>query len=249
MKKIILQTQKVFNGKYVFTLEMNFESVEQWEDIIYYVKTDNYSVYKHNAYWNILDKITHIDYSENRVINKTQLKELSELINKINKDLNSDRVKGQKYYYIDSDLTIRESKDLFCAIDNTYYDLGNYFKDIEKAKETVIKLKEFWKGIKETQNTQYYFTMSNNIEQINNLPTDIKDELLNKILKVCEIADRKQIKFTIGKGNINREKGLSIKFSKPLEIQGIKNIEYVEVGTDYLCGSVVQQPKYIVLDI
>lgn len=249
MKKIILQTQKVFNGKYVFTLEVNFNSVEQWEDIIYYVKTDNYSVYKHNAYWNILDKTTHIDYSENKLINKTQLKELSELINKINKELNSDRVKGQTYYYIDSELIIRESKDLFCVIDNNYYNLGNYFKDIEKAKETAIKLKEFWKGIKEKQGTQYYFTMSNNIEQINNLPNNIQDDLLNKILKICEIADREQIEFTIGKGSIDRENGLRIKFTKPLELDGIKDIEYVEICIEYIYGSVVKQPKYILLNI
>lgn len=49
MKKITLQTQKVFNGKYAFTLEVNFDSVEQEEDIIYYVKTDKYVVYNFNV--------------------------------------------------------------------------------------------------------------------------------------------------------------------------------------------------------
>lgn len=249
MKKIILQTQKVFNGKYVFTLEVNFDSVEQWEDIIYYVKTDKYSVYKHNAYWTILDKTNLIDYSENKVINKAQLKELTEFINKINKELNSNRLKGQPYYYIDSELIIRESKDILCVIDNNYYDLGNYFTEKEKAKETALKLKEFWKGIKEEKENSYIFRLSSNIKQINNLPMNIQDDLLNKILKICEIADRRLIEFTIEKGSIDRENGLRIKFTKPLELKGIKDIEYVEICTECIYGSVVKQPKYILLNI
>ena len=177
MKRIILQTQKVFNGRYTFTLEVNFDSVEQQEDIIYYVDTDKYSVYKHNAYWYVGNKTTNIEYSEHQLVNKTQLKELSELVNRINKELNLNRVKGQTYYYIDSELIIRESKDILCVIDNNYYDLGNYFTEKEKAKETALKLKEFWKGIKEEKENSYIFRLSSNIKQINNLPMNIQDEL------------------------------------------------------------------------
>lgn len=249
MKKIILQTQKVFNGKYVFTLEVNFDSIEQWEDIIYYVKTDNYSVYKHNAYWTILDKTNLTDYSENKVINKAQLKELTEFINKINKELNSNRLKGQTYYFINCDLTVQKSVDLLSNLDKIYYDLGNYFTEEEKAKETALKLKEFWKGIKEEKENSYIFRLSSNIKQINNLPMNIQENLLNKILKICEIADRRLIKFTIGKGSIDSENGLRIKFTKPLELKGIKDIEYVEICTECIYGSVVKQPKYILLNI
>lgn len=249
MKKIVLQTQKVFNGKYVFTLEVNFDSVEQWEDIIYYVKTDKYSVYKHNAYWTILDKTNLIDYSENKVINKAQLKELTEFINKINKELNSNRLKGQTYYFINCDLTVQKSVDLLSNLDKIYYDLGNYFTEEEKAKETALKLKEFWKGIKEEKENSYIFRLSSNIKQINNLPMNIQDDLLNKILKICEIADRRLIEFTIEKGSIDRENGLRIKFTKPLELKGIKDIEYVEICTDCIYGSIVKQPKYILLNI
>lgn len=249
MKKIILQTQKVFNGKYVFTLEVNFDSVEQWEDIIYYVKTDKYSVYKHNAYWTILDKTNLIDYSENKVINKAQLKELTEFINKINKELNSNRLKGQTYYFINCDLTVQKSVDLLSNLDKIYYDLGNYFTEEEKAKETALKLKEFWKCIKEEKENSYIFRLSSNIKQINNFPMNIQENLLNKVLKICEIADRRLIKFTIGKGSIDSENGLRIKFTKPLELKGIKDIEYVEICTECIYGSVVKQPKYILLNI
>lgn len=249
MKRIILQTQKVFNGRYTFTLKVNFDSVEQQEDIIYYVDTDKYSVYKHNAYWYVGNKTTNIEYSEHQLVNKTQLKELSELVNRINKELNLNRVKGQTYYYIDSELIIRESKDILCVIDNNYYDLGNYFTEKEKAKETALKLKEFWKGIKEEKENSFIFRLSSNIKQINNLPMNIQDDLLNKILKICEIADRRLIEFTIEKGSIDRENGLRIKFTKPLELNGIKDIEYVEICTECIYGSVVKQPKYILLNI
>ena len=248
MKKIILQTQKVFNGKYAFTLEVNFESVEQVEDIIYYVKTDNYSVYKHNAYWYVVNKTTNIEYSEHQLVNKTQLKELTEFINKINKELNSDRLKGQIYYYIDSELIIRESKDLFCVIDNTYYELGNYFTDKKKAEETALKLKEFWDNIKEENNT-YIFRLSSNIIQINKIPCYIKDKLLDKILKICAIADRRLIQFTIKKGDIDNETGVMIKFTQNLEIKNIKDIEYVEVDNDYIYAWVSTQNKYIFLNM
>ena len=117
---------KVFNGRYAFTLEVNFDSVEQDGTIIYYVKTDKYSVYKYNAYWYIVDKITNIEYSEHQLVNKTQLKELTELINKINKELNSNRVKLGIYYYIDSYALVKSSTELFSELDNTYYELGNY---------------------------------------------------------------------------------------------------------------------------
>ena len=249
MKKIILQTQKVFNGKYAFTLEVNFESVEQVEDIIYYVKTDNYSVYKHNAYWYVGNKTTNIEYSEHQLVNKTQLKELSELVNRINKELNLNRVKGQTYYYIDSELIIRESKDILCVIDNNYYDLGNYFTEKEKAKETALKLKEFWKGIKEEKENSYIFRLSSNIKQINNLPMNIQDDLLNKILKICEIADRRLIEFTIEKGNIDQERGLKIEFDEIMELNGIENVKYVDIGEDYIYAWVYTLKKYKLLNL
>ena len=185
----------------------------------------------------------------NIIYAETQLKELTEFINKINKELNSDRLKGQIYYYIDSELIIRESKDLFCVIDNTYYELGNYFTDKEKAKETALKLKRFWNNIKEEKNT-YIFRLSSNISQINNILYKVKQQdVLNRILKICEIADRRLIQFTIEKGNIDNETGVMIKFTQNLEIKNIKDIEYVEVGNDYIYAWVSTQNKYIFLNM
>lgn len=249
MKKIILHTQKVFNGRYTFTLEVNFDSVEQEEDIIYYVKTDNYSVYKHNAYWYVVDKITNIEYSEHQLVNKTQLKELTEFINKINKELNYNRVKGQTYYYINYDLTIAKSVELLSNLDKIYYDLGNYFTEEEKAKETALKLKEFWDNIKEKKENSYIFRLSSNIKQINNISYDIQGKLLDKLLKICEIADRRLIEFTIHKGNINQEIGVEIKFSQKMELKGIKDVEYVEVGEDYTYAWVSTLRKYQLLNL
>ena len=196
MKKITLQTQKVLKEGYAFTLEVNFDSVvEQEDNIIYYVKTDNYSVYKYDAYWYILDKTTHISYLGNKLLTKTQLKELTEVIRRINKELNN-RVKGQTYYYIDSDLTIQKSVDLLSNLDKIYYNLGNYFTEEEKAKETALKLKEFWTNIKD-ENDTYIFRLSSNIKQINNIPYNIRGKLLDKILKICKIVDKRLIEFTI----------------------------------------------------
>lgn len=249
MKKITLQKQKVFNGKYAFTLEVNFDSVEQEDNIIYYVKTDNYSVYKHNAYWYVGNKTTNIEYSEHQLVNKTQLKELTELINKINKELNSNRLKGQTYYYIDYDLTIRTSTELFNNVDNINYELGNYFTDKCKAEEIAIKLKRFWDNIKEENNT-YIFRLSSNIRQINNILYKVRQqEVLNRILKICEIADRRLIQFTLEKGNIDKETGVMIKFNQNLEIKNIKDIKYVEVGNDYIYAWVSTQNKYIFLNM
>jgi hypothetical protein len=248
MKKIILQTQKVFNGKYAFTLEVNFESVEQVEDIIYYVKTDNYSVYKHNAYWYIVDKITNIEYSEHKLVNKTQLKELTELIKQINKELNSDRVKGQTYYYIDSELIIRKTKDLFCVIDNTYYELGNYFTDKNKVQEIANKLKRFWNNIKEEKNT-YVFKLSFNEYQINNIPSHIQGKFLDNVLKICRIADKRLIKFTLENGNIDQERGLKIEFEETMKLNGIENVKYVEIGEDYVYAWVYTLEKYKLLNL
>lgn len=245
MKKIILQTQKVFNGRYAFTLEVNFESVEQVENIIYYVKTDNYSVYKHNAYWYVVDKITNIEYSEHQLVNKTQLKELTELINKINKELNSDRIKWQTYYYIDYDLTIRTSTELLGNLDNINYELGNYFTDEEKAKETAFKLKEFWDNIKDENNT-YIFRLSSNRKQINNISYNIQGKLLDKILKICRIADKRLIEFTIHEGNINHEIGVEIKFSQKMELKGIED---VDIGENYIYAWVSTLRKYQLLNL
>ncbi len=249
MKKIILQTQKVFNGRYAFTLEVNFDSVEQLEDIIYYVKTDNYSVYKQNISWYILDKTTNIGYLENQLLNKTQLKELIDLIRRINKELKSDRVKEQTYYYIDSELIIRESKDLFCIIDNNYYKLGNYFVNKKEAEEIALRLREFWNNIKEEKENSYIFRLSSNIKQINNISYDIQGKLLDKLLKICEIADRRLIEFTIHKGNINHEIGVEIKFSQKMELKGIKDVEYVDIGENYTYAWVSTLRKYQLLNL
>lgn len=248
MKKITLQKQKVFKGGYAFTLEVNFDSVEQEDNIIYYVKTDNYSVYKYDAYWYILDKTTHISYLGNKLLTKTQLKELTEVINKINKELNLGRVKGQTYYYIDSELIIRKSKDLLCVIDNTYYELGNYFTDKNKAQEIANKLKRFWKNIKEENNT-YVFKLSFNEYQINNIPSHIQGKFLDNVLKICKIADKRLIKFTLENGNIDQERGLKIKFDETMELNGIENIKYVDIGKDYAYAWVYTLEKYKLLNL
>ena len=249
MKKIILETRKVFNkGRYAFTLEVNFDSVEQREDIVYYVKTDNYSVYKQNNSWYILDKITNIGYLETQLLNETQLKELSKLVNRINKELNSYRVKGQTYYYIDSELIIRKTKDLFCVIDNTYYELGNYFTDRKKVEEIAIKLKRFWNNIKEEKNT-YIFKLSFNEYQINNIPSHIQGKFLDNVLKICKIADKRLIKFTLENGNIDQERGLKIEFDETMKLNGIENVKYVEVGEDYTYAWVSTLEKYKLLNL
>lgn len=250
MEKITLQTQKVFNEKYAFTLEVNFDGVEQDEDIIYYVKTDKYAVYNFNNSWHILDKTTHIRYLESQLLNKTQLKELRELIRQVNKELNSNRVKGQEYYYIDYDLTIGKSVDILKNIDNILYNLGNYFTDEKKAKETALKLKEFWKGVKEEgKENNYIFRLSSNIKQINNISYNIQGKLLDKILKICRIADKRLIEFIIYKGCINQEKGVEIKFSQKIELKGIKDIEYVDIGENYVYAWVSTLSKYQLLNI
>lgn len=248
MKKITLQKQKVFKEGYAFTLEVNFDSVEQEDNIIYYVKTDNYSVYKYDAYWYILDKTTHISYLGNKLLTKTQLKELTEVINKINKELNLGRVKGQTYYYIDSELIIRKSKDLLCVIDNTYYELGNYFTDKNKAQEIANKLKRFWKNIKEENNT-YVFKLSFNEYQINNIPSHIQGKFLDNVLKICKIADKRLIKFTLENGNIDQERGLKIEFDETMELNGIENIKYVDMGKDYAYAWVYTLEKYKLLNL
>lgn len=248
MKKITLQKQKVFKGGYAFTLEVNFDSVEQEDNIIYYVKTDNYSVYKYDAYWYILDKTTHISYLGNKLLTKTQLKELTEVINKINKELNSGRVKGQTYYYIDSELIIRKSKDLLCVIDNTYYELGNYFTDKNKAQEIANKLKRFWKNIKEENNT-YVFKLSFNEYQINNIPSHIQGKFLDNVLKICKIADKRLIKFTLENGNIDQERGLKIEFEETMKLNGIENVKYVDIGEDYSYAWVYTLKKYKLLNL
>lgn len=248
MKKITLQTQKVFNGKYAFTLEVNFDSVEQEEDIIYYVKTDKYAVYNFNNSWYILDKTTHIKYLESQLLNKIQLKELTNLIKQINKELNYNRVKGQEYYYIDSDLTIKKSTEMFYSIDNNFYKLGNYFIDKKKAEEIALKLKEFWTNIKD-ENDTYIFRLSSNIKQINNIPYNIRGKLLDKILKICKIVDKRLIEFTIYKGCINQEKGVEIKFSQKIELKGIKDIEYIDIGENYVYAWVSTLSKYQLLNI
>ena len=248
MKKITLQKQKVFKEGYAFTLEVNFDSVEQEDNIIYYVKTDNYSVYKYDAYWYILDKTTHISYLGNKLLTKTQLKELTEVINKINKELNLGRVKGQTYYYIDSELIIRKSKDLLCVIDNTYYELGNYFTDKNKAQEIANKLKRFWKNIKEENNT-YVFKLSFNEYQINNIPSHIQGKFLDNVLKIRKIADKRLIKFTLENGNIDQERGLKIEFDETMELNGIENIKYVDMGKDYAYAWVYTLEKYKLLNL
>lgn len=249
MKKIILETRKVFNkGRYAFTLEVNFDSVEQGEDIVYYAKTDDYSVYKQNNNWYILDKITNIGYLENQLLNKTQLKELSKLVNRINKELNSYRVKGQIYYYINYDLTIQKSVDLLSNLDKIYYELGNYFTDKKKAEETANKLKRFWNNIKEENNT-YVFKLSFNEYQINNIPSHIQGKFLDNVLKICKIADKRLIKFTLEKGSIDQERGLKIEFDETMELNGIENVKYVEVGEDYTYAWVYTLEKYKLLNL
>lgn len=73
--------------------------------------------------------------------------------------------------------------------------------------------------------------------------------MLDKILKICRIADKRLIEFIIYKGCINQEKGVEIKFSQKIELKGIKDIEYVDIGENYVYAWVSTLSKYQLLNI
>lgn len=104
-------------------------------------------------------------------------------------------------------------------------------------------------NMKEKKENSYIFRLSSNIKQINNISYDIQGKLLDKLLKICEIADRRLIEFTIHKGNINQEIGVEIKFSQKMELKGIKDVEYVDIGENYVYAWVSTLRKYQLLNL
>ena len=66
---------------------------------------------------------------------------------------------------------------------------------------------------------------------------------------MCNSRDRRLIEFTLENGDIDLKRGLKIKFNKTMKLNGIENIEYVEVGNDYIYAWVSTQNKYIFLNM
>ena len=53
--------------------------------------------------------------------------------------------KGGDYYYFDSHLEMRQTNDIRTAIDNQFYDAGNYFQTKEQCQQAIDKIKEVLK--------------------------------------------------------------------------------------------------------
>lgn len=56
--------------------------------------------------------------------------------------------KNGKYYYVNDDSSIRETKEMEWAIDNDFYNAGNYFRTREAAEKVAEKIKEIFKNSK-----------------------------------------------------------------------------------------------------
>ena len=121
------------------------------------------------------------------------------------------------------------------------YDLVNISKEEYNKIYVEIKLKEAKQVVKNELRKE---------GSVFNIFTKIfKNKKEDKILKICAIADRRLIEFTLENGDIDLKRGLKIKFNKTMKLNGIENIEYVEVGNDYIYAWVSTQNKYIFLNM
>ena len=56
--------------------------------------------------------------------------------------------KNGTYYYVNDDSSIRETKEMEWAIDNDFYNVGNYFRTREAAEKVAEQIKDIFKNSK-----------------------------------------------------------------------------------------------------
>ena len=56
--------------------------------------------------------------------------------------------KNGKYYYVNDDSSIRETKEMEWAIDNDFYNAGNYFRTREAAEKVAEQIRDIFKNSK-----------------------------------------------------------------------------------------------------
>ena len=109
---------------------------------------DSYSAF-------LLDQMTSKNKSLNceflRLATEAERKQLIDKLRENSKDWDAEKCeivdyrwraeKGELYYYVFSDGIIDEYCDEYCTVDDTMYNLGNYFKTKELAEEAAEKVK------------------------------------------------------------------------------------------------------------
>ena len=86
-----------------------------------------------------------------RLLSDREKRDLEDFVNYVNEYCNKQRWRAENnknYYYINEIGEIYTAKERFHPLDDSRYEIGNYFKTQKKAEEVLEKLEEFWETIR-----------------------------------------------------------------------------------------------------
>ena len=108
------------------------------------ISNNIYFFNKHEKVWERKNSMTLLSLSDKRKVEN--------FVNYVNEYCNKQRWRAENnktYYYINEIEEIYTAKEIFHPLDDSRYEVGNYFKTEKEAEEVLEKLKEFWKTIRE----------------------------------------------------------------------------------------------------
>ena len=86
------------------------------------------------------------------LVDKEGLKKILEIVNKINEKYGIPKrwraEEGEEYYFLDGKCEIWNTYEEKKKIDNTFFEIGNYFKTKEEAEKVKKELDEFWAKVR-----------------------------------------------------------------------------------------------------
>lgn len=147
MKENILEIefQKVFG--YIYAWQITKNKIKESEISYNGAKIVENKI----CLWNKFEKVWERK-SSMTLLSESEKRRLEDFVNYVNKYCNKQRWRAENnktYYYINEIEEIYTAKEIFHPLDDSRYEVGNYFKTEKEAEEVLEKLKEFWKTIRE----------------------------------------------------------------------------------------------------
>nr|DAV27980.1 MAG TPA: hypothetical protein [Caudoviricetes sp.] len=149
-----IEYQEVFDEVAVRIKHQNFEMLKRGEFYDEEIGVESFLVPEYIKDDNKLYIQGEEESKDSRIflIDKEDLKNILEIVNKINKKYGIPKrwrvEKGKKYYFLNTECEIRNIWEDKTKEDETRYNLGNYFKTEEEAQKVKEELDKFWAKVR-----------------------------------------------------------------------------------------------------
>ncbi|WP_405344500.1 hypothetical protein KST04_02665 [Fusobacterium vincentii] len=153
-KVLEIESQEVFDKIAIRIKYQNFEVLKRGEFYDEEIGVESFLVPEYIKYDNELYIQGKEESKDSRIflIDKEDLKNILEIVNKINKKYGIPKrwraEESEVYYFLDGKCEIYDTNEMKKKVDDIFFEQGNYFKTKEEAQKVKEELDKFWAKVR-----------------------------------------------------------------------------------------------------